>query len=316
MDNKTPFEKVCLSGGGIKGIIELGALHYYYEKRLYIPEKVHTYAATSIGSVISLLLICGFTPMEIFTKVYTSQEFFDPSNHSIWKIIENTGLMSINSFAVKIADMIHEKMDKIPTLKDLKRITGKTLIVTAGNITDMRIEYFGPKTHPNLNALEAVKMSCNLPIIFQKIKYREKIYVDGGIGDGFPIHYIDDKKSPILGIVTLGNDSSMKETTIMGYFYRLINMPINIITELRQRNLGKNVTLVKIKCNDVPILRISMSSEVKMNMFLEGFQEAEIVDKTEYIYIEGWNDPVITDDNSPQFSLFESTCDLNIDHIP
>jgi hypothetical protein len=138
----------------------------------------------------------------------------------------------------------------------------------------------------------------------------------GGIGDGFPIHYIDDKKSPILGIVTLGNDSSMKETTIMGYFYRLINMPINIITELRQRNLGKNVTLVKIKCNDVPILRISMSSEVKMNMFLEGFQEAEIVDKTEYIYIEGWNDPVITDDNSPQFSLFESTCDLNIDHIP
>ncbi len=283
------FKIVVLSGGGVKGLIELGAAHYYYEKKLYDPEIVHTYAGTSIGSVISLLLICGYTPMEIFKRVYTNEQFFHLGDcQSPWDILQRTGLMSINSFAEKIGHLVKEKMGSIPTLGQLQKQTGKTLIVAVANVTKLRVEYFSPQTHPNLNSLDAVKMSCNLPLIFQKISYNGDYYVDGGLMDGFPIHQVDDGLTPILGIVVSGTDCSLKDSSFFGYIYRLINMPINMITKLRHQNLGDNVTLIDIECENIPLLQFSMPSKEKMTMFLQGFQEAEAVELSEDLVVKGW----------------------------
>ena len=288
MEAPPKFEKVVLSGGGIKGLMELGAIHYFYENGLYDPEKVHTYAGASIGSVISLLLICGYAPMEIFTRMYTSEKFFDlGSGQSIWNIIEHTGLFPISVFSEKIRELIEEKMGSVPTLGQLKKLTGKTLIAVVTNVTEMRVEYFSPENHPELSSLDAVKMSCNLPLIFQKIMYHGSYYVDGGLLDGFPINQVDDCHTPILGVVVSGTDCSLKETNFIGYLYRLINLPINMITKLRYRNLGDNITLIKMECSNVPILQFSMPSEKKMEMFLQGFEEAKTVDKSEKLVVAG-----------------------------
>jgi len=79
MENQTRdfFKTVVLSGGGTKGLLILGALQYYYEKSYYNMDEVVTYCGTSIGSVISLLLICGYPPLDIFTEIYKTCNFFD-----------------------------------------------------------------------------------------------------------------------------------------------------------------------------------------------------------------------------------------------
>ncbi len=266
------FEMVTLSGGGLKGIIQLGALHYFYEKGLYDQKTVHTYSGTSIGSVISLLLICGYTPMDIFSSVYTTNKFFKAEDSlSLWDIMEKRGLLSINSFIDIISNLVKEKMGKVPTLKQLHEKTGKTLYVVAANISSVKAEYFSYKTHPSLSCIDAIKMSASLPLLFPCVEYNGNCYVDGGLADGFPIHHIDDGKSLTLGIVVYGVDRSLKEDTLMGYIYRLINLPINTITKLRCKNLGSNVTLVEIDCGDIPVIQFSMSSEKKMEMFLKGY---------------------------------------------
>lgn len=286
------FEKVTLSGGGLKGIIQLGVLHYYYEKGLYDQKVVHTYSGTSIGSVIDLLLICGYTPMEIFSQVYTTDKFFKSEDcQSPWNIIQQRGLMSIDNFIKKIADLVEKKMGFIPTLKQLQEKTGKTLKVAVSNMTKVEVEYFSPETHPDLSSLEAVKMSSSLPLIFQKTSYNGNCYVDGGLADGFPIHLIDDGKSLILGVVVYGVDRSLKDDTLIGYIYRLINLPINTITKLRCQNLGDNVTLIEINCEDIPVLQFSMSSKEKMALFLRGYNEVanRKVDYKKPIDTDGWD---------------------------
>ena len=266
------FEMIAMSGGGLKGIIQLGTLHYYYEKGLYDQKTVHTYAGTSIGSVISLLLICGYTPMDIFSSVYTTNKFFKTEDSlSLWDIMEKRGLMSIDSFINIIGDLVKKKLGEIPTLKQLHEKTGKTFYVVAANISSVEPEYFSYKTHPSLSVLDAIKMSSSLPLLFPCVEYNGNCYVDGGLADGFPIHHIDDGKSRILGIVVYGADRSLKEDTLMGYIYRLINLPINTITKLRCKNLGSNVTLIEIDCGDIPVIQFSMSSEKKMEMFLKGY---------------------------------------------
>ena len=280
------FGKVVLSGGGVKGLAELGALHYFFEKGLYDPQEVTTYAGTSIGSVISLLCICGFSPMEIFTRIYTTEYFFETEGQSFWTALQNVGLLSIDSFTNKIQEMVVEKIGQVPTLKDLYEKTKKELIVAAVDITDEKVVYFSHKSHPELSAVNAVKMSCNLPIIFQKIVYEGHTFVDGGLLDGFPINQIDDGHTPILGVVTTGMDHSLKDNTIVGYLYRLINMPINMLTKLRCQNLGNNVTLVKMNCGNAPLFQFSMSSKVKMNLFLRGYHEARFVNNLEDITVK------------------------------
>lgn len=288
-----PFDAVVLSGGGEKGILELGALHYYHEKGLYIPEKIKEYAGASIGAAISLLLICGYIPMDIFSEIYGIDNFFGVNSQSIWDIFKYMGLMSIDGFIQNIERLVERKVGFIPTLSRLKEITGKTLTVSAVNVSNMVQEKYGPYTHPNLSAINAVKISCNLPILFQCLKYNNLFMADGGILNNFPWDYISNNCKNVLGVAVLGTDVSTPVGTFFGYFYRLITLPINGQTDLRCQMAPENVKVIRIEWEKSStgggILQFHIPPEVKMEMFLEGYRKAEREDRSIYLKIEGWD---------------------------
>lgn len=288
MNAREKYECVVISGGGSNGILSLGALHYEYQKGLL--DQVKIYAGTSIGSVISLLLICGYVPMEIFGQVYTLDHFFDLNKcGSVWDIINYMGLMSIDVFIEKIEEMVKEKHEGcVPTLKELYKKTGKILVVPVTNITKMSCEYYTYKSNPDISCVDAVMQSCNLPIIFHKIKYENSYIIDGGLVDNFPLQYVDDHKRKILGIVTTGVDKSLPDDKFMGYFYRIIVMPVNANTELRCKLATENTKLIKIVKDKSSLKLFSIPSDVKMSMFWEGYIEAEKAETLRNIYVEGW----------------------------
>lgn len=277
------FDTIVLAGGGTKGIIELGVLHYYYEKNACNDVKI--YSGVSIGAVINLLLICGYTPLDIFNYVSLQDAFFDRNDlQSVKNIISELGLLSMENFQKKVEDLVREKLGEIPTLKELYDKTGKTLIVTVSNVTSMKPEYFSYKTHPFMDCVRVVIMSCNLPFIFKQISYGGNLYVDGGLQDNFPVEYTLNfvkelefkNESKTLAIVISGSDTSLSEKTFPGYVYRLIFMPINTITELRSKINDKDVTVINIKWDGPSITQISEVPENKqLEMFSLGFQETE-----------------------------------------
>ena len=57
------YEKLVISGGGIKGLSGLGALQYLEDNKLL--ESINTYIGTSIGGIILYLLAIGYKPIEI-----------------------------------------------------------------------------------------------------------------------------------------------------------------------------------------------------------------------------------------------------------
>jgi predicted acylesterase/phospholipase RssA len=297
MEINEKFEIIVLSGGGSKGLLTLGALHYYYENGMYNKNDVRIYAGTSIGSVINLLLICGYTPIEIFNEIYKTDNFFDVEDYNNIKgVLTKMGLMSISRFINKVLELVIHKIGYSPTLNELKGITGKTLIVTASNVTKMKCEYYTPDTNPNLKCVDAVKLSCNLPLIFQRIRYRGDFITDGGLMDNFPIKYVDDGKSKILGIVTSGLDFSQDDNFFIGYFFRLVTMPAYANMKVRCDSCKDNTTLVKV--NWVSAFQTTLDATKKMNMFLYGFHSSEYKDKTEKLYVPGWTEILHTDFNN------------------
>lgn len=287
------YDALVLSGGGEKALVELGVLHYYFESGAYDPTMIKEYSGASIGSVLCLLLICGYTPMDIFQKVYNFENFLDVTDtNSVWKVVKDMGVLPISFFSSKVTALIQEKLGEIPTLEKLRELTGKTLYISAVSVTNMKEIKISPDTHPTMSCIEAIEESCNLPLIFQRFKYGNEYMVDGGLLNNFPWNYISSKCERILGIVVTGSDFTLPDDTFMGYFYRLVVMPVNQLTELRCRIAPPKVDIVKLKCEGVAVFRFVMDNDKKMDLFLSGYGGAVIKEKTKPLYVEDWNDKV------------------------
>ena len=272
------FKMVVLSGGGTKGLLTLGALQYYYENGSYDMKEVTTYCGTSIGAVISLLLICGYSPLHIFTEIYKTEDFFEiPEKVEVWDVVKNMGILPINSFTNKIKGMVESKFDQVPSLLELRNLTGKTLISVASNVTKMKCEYYSPDTHPDLSCLRAVELSSSLPILFQRIQHEGDYISDGGLMDNFPLSHVDDGVTKILAVAISKeyNDVPVHEEEFIGYFHRLIMLPMWSNIEMRLKSCGLNTTLVVIKYKESGVFEISVDDDIKLQFFLLGYQTAE-----------------------------------------
>jgi predicted acylesterase/phospholipase RssA len=195
------YKTLVLSGNSTNAIVILGTLQYLIDNSIL--DEITNYVATSSGSLISLLLLVGYSPLEILihlcaTKVY---ETIPPINMSNI-LLSGKPVMEFTPIKKCIEKMIIDKIGYVPTLKDFsKYIKGKKIIFTVYNLTDHKREYISEKTHPEVTISEAVQMSCNFPVIFSPYLYQNKFYIDGGLADSFPIEYaLNNFYGPVLGI--------------------------------------------------------------------------------------------------------------------
>ncbi len=274
-----PFDGIVLSGGGSRGIGELGVLHYHFESGRLDLEKVKVYAGTSIGSVISLLLLVGYEPNEIFAKAYTMTNIIPfPTLADLPSILTRYGVMSLKPLMDILEELIRIKIGSIPTLGELYTLTNKLFIVSVGNISKARAEFFTHITSPDLSVIDAVKMSCNLPFIFERISYNGDYYTDGGLTNNFPIdHPAFTQCQSILGVLIANTSPFGESPTFFSYVYSLLIMCLTHTLDLKISRLPPRVTLVKLSFNTTSILDFGIASSQKMGMFLHGYDTAKTI---------------------------------------
>jgi len=286
------FDALVLSGGGTKGLGQLGVLHYYYEKGLFDPKYIIDYAGTSVGSIINLLLISGYAPIEILAEIYEIENFFGAdTENSIWKLIKNTGLLPIDPIIKIVENLVKSKFGFIPTLQQLKILTNKRMLAPAINITRKKLIYFTPETHPDILVTEVCKLSSKLPLIFQQVQYKNEFYEDGGLADNFPIRIIEKERN-ILGVIVTGSDfANATSLPFINYIYRLIMFPIDTNTFLRCPENSDNFKKIYINfTGDASlVISISLTTSKKMEMFMSGYKEAEREEKKEKLIINNWH---------------------------
>jgi NTE family protein len=64
------------------------------------------------------------------------------------------------------------------------------------NIEENRVEYLGPKTHPDLAVARAVHLAVALPLFLAPVELDGYHWCDGGIVDIFPVHPLLDLEEP------------------------------------------------------------------------------------------------------------------------
>lgn len=272
-------DTLILGPGGSNGFYELGSL-LYLEKEGYIND-IKTYVGVSIGSLISLLHIVGYTIEEII-GIATEHSFFEKiEDFSFASIRDGIGILSADVFKSKLGEHIRKKLGFLPTLKNLFLATGVKLVCVTLNINTNETEYISYENNPDILSNEAVGLSCNIPFIFQKIAYNGCTYIDGGFADPYPIKYADTGKNNIC-IVTIEQHFTNNNEGILDYIMKVIHAPIIQLVKRSQQYMNDNIPedrllSLSIPSDDFDPVGVSQGIDKKAKMVLNGYQIAKDV---------------------------------------
>lgn len=250
MESLSNIRYLVFSGGGMKGISVIGALKVLEQTVPGIYNQISGFAGTSIGAIIALIL-CSGGDAAALERIVLEKEFTDiTSKVNIPLLLSNHGLIntdaSIGGWLSEI--MTHYFGRTNLTFQQMFRQTNRELTVAVSNLTHGRLEYWNHKTAPDKLVLSAVCASACFPMLFTPIIIDDCVYVDGGLGDNFPLKLYPPEQTLGFnyGKLYLQNNP----TTIIEYMAKVVNFIAN------RSELGHQPSENVIEINPGPILVI------------------------------------------------------------
>ncbi len=273
----TEYDTLVLPGGGIKGFNLLGAIQALFD--LDKCNSIRLYIGTSVGCIIGYLLAIGYTPIEILTSLYSNRWLDRLQYFNLVAMINGNGASSFTSLHEALEKMTLDKIGQHITLGKLREKFNKTLICVTYNMTTCQTEYLGPDNQPDLPCLTALRMSSNIPLVFDRFKYLDNFYVDGGISDNFPILKGEEMGTKILGLNLSIAPQSLRdepEDGMIAYFIRLLQTSIVQSTQYKIRLAGPKCTIISVDSGDLRyFIEFNVKSKMRLEMFSQGYNSVK-----------------------------------------
>lgn len=198
-----PRFALVLSGGGAKGLAQIGVLKAFNEAGL----KPDIVVGTSMGALIGALYATGSDPKsidslvktvewnEIYSNTVNRKKLFvsqksEPSNHLFEIRFDHNFKPSLlsQSYGQYIYDMLIPKLafaqfnakgnfDSLPValrIISTDLLTGKKIVFSKGNL------------------VTAIRASCSVPLIFSPVEIDSLLLVDGGLSSNVPVQTAKD----------------------------------------------------------------------------------------------------------------------------
>lgn len=198
------IKTLVLEGCGPAGFFMVGYLQKAFEEKCINFNIIENYIACSSGSICCFLFSIGYTPIEIVVYVakYSgiNSSFEELRKINMVTMLDGQGIISFEILKKIIVDMTIEKIGYMPTFNDIKTKFNKTLVFSVYNLNKKKVEYMSYENNPDLDCIDCIEMSSAIPIIFREVIYKENRYVDGAVGNGFPLEISDLYDGNTLGI--------------------------------------------------------------------------------------------------------------------
>jgi len=278
---RKPYKALSLSSGAARGFYQLGAVHAAQINNLLT--NVTIFAGSSVGSLVALGLAVGWSAMDLFTQLCTDDvsKYLNVQQIDIPQAIKNYGLFDTSALRQYASKLILMKWGGIPTFKELYS-NGITFVCTAYRIKHAKPRtYFSHQTHPDMSVLDAVMLSCNIPLLFQSVRYEGDLYIDGGSFDLNPAEYVekhcfasnDKEDCSILSINLDLRDSRDTSTieSITDYIKEIVFLPMYNQKPPESTQTIDALTLeTDLLDKDIPL---NIPNKTKINWFVKGLEQ-------------------------------------------
>lgn len=269
------IDTIILSGGSTKGISFLGTFNYliknqYVDRDFKNIKKIICVSASFLFTLMILLHEFNYDLMlrDIFD--FNFEDFLDINDISLKNLFNNYGLINQNKNHIYIKKLLKEKYNKENlSLLSLYKKTNIHIIVKVSNITKKKIEYIDHINNPKINILKLIQMTTAMPIIFQPIKYKNDIYIDGGLCGNLPIE-INDSADYLSIDILGGNDENINN--IFDYLSKLYWMytPDTIMRKYDIKNIKLNLDELNIDLTD-----FNLNNDMKNKLIDMGYEQAK-----------------------------------------
>jgi len=259
---------LVLSGGSIKGLAQAGALYCLEKHRIL--HDIETFSCTSAGSIIGLMIICGFKPLEIL-HFFIALDAKKTTNAIPLNLFANFGIDNGDRMMVVFQHILEgRKYNSNITFREFYEKTRKNFIVTGTCINTKKVEYFSHENTPNIRVIDAVRASISIPIVFTPKKIENLLYIDGGCIDNYPIKIFDRCIDKVIGIMV---SDIIKKVDHINNLEQYFSETIQCIYEGQSIALsnGYEQQTVYIKCSFIE----GSIEELSTALFEEGYQVME-----------------------------------------
>ena len=263
--------KLVLSGGGVKGLCTLGLLHKMSELKML--DNIDTFCGTSVGGLISFLLLIGYTPKEMF-EILNEIDFSLLFQYNIDDLFNDihVGLLSQEPIIYVIGTLMKKRNCSIKiTFKELFKKYNKKLIVTGVCINDSTLCYFNDESHPDMKVLDALKITMSIPLVFKPVKYKNAFYIDGGAGSNYPIDFFKEEDlENVIGILVKGSYEYIEKFNDHAeYFLQLMNCVFKKVFDINEKLYEKYTYYIETK--NISFTEWNIDSEKKTELFEFGY---------------------------------------------
>lgn len=281
------IKHLVISGGGPTIIQTLGAIHYLFEHKFIDINNIQTIYGTSAGALLGTILCLRFEWDDVIDYIIKRpwNVVFPINVKNIFDSYIKKGIFDIKLLEKCVKPLFDAKDISINvTLQEFYEITKIELHFFTFEINSFELVDISYKTHPLLQLVTSLQMSCAFPIMISPVFIEDKCYIDGGITCNYPLSKCIESHPNINEIIGFKNQYNNYNQNKVDLNSNLLDFIINLICKLIY-NYDTDMDQPKIKneiiCNSnllsVSHLSIVLKSiEARKELLENGRQSSKI----------------------------------------
>ena len=184
------IKSLILSGGAYLGFSQLGCIKILLEKQHIKMVDIESIYACSIGTVVAIIL-CLKLEWDIIYDYFIKRPWsktvdFSPS--VLLESIETKGIIGNHFFDTLFEPLFkYNDIDTNISLKTFQELHDISLNFYTCGVNKLEYKLIDDNNFPDIRLIDAVHMSCSIPLLFQPFKYKNEYYIDGGMINNYPV---------------------------------------------------------------------------------------------------------------------------------
>jgi NTE family protein len=210
----TEWKGAAFQGGGVGALGHIGAIKVLND--LNILSKLTHVAGSSAGAIVATIVACRL-PYETIKEIVSGIDYATLEDSSwlvirdIYRIVHDLGWNSDKAIIKLFKDILQKYLgNKSITFGQIREKYGSFLIITATDVCAGNTVYYTPDTHPDMTIVKALRQSVSIPLFSPPVIEDNKMLVDGGTLDNYPIQKLYDylSKEQVFGVKLTSNSKS------------------------------------------------------------------------------------------------------------
>jgi hypothetical protein len=268
-----PYSVLCLNGGGIRGLLQIGALQFLED---HLQRPLHTVFPNgmygiSIGAVIISLLAFGFSTTEILDALRKTLNITDALSpvrlQQLVTVHQRKGLDDGKQFYASLSSIFSQRNLNLETLKIEQALC--PLYIIASDITRMKPVIFAG----HVRVWDAIRASTCIPLVFTPHILKNRVFVDGGcMLDGL-MDFLPRKKKSVSLHIYCSREQGISKEQLLGWSLGLYSsFVMNSLYTYQHRQLQTEYpkSICVIPENEVQALDFKKASEQQGRLLEKG----------------------------------------------